>query len=289
MAPSWGRSGDPGAGLTVSGRPVTPAPRERWAWLGRVPFGPTVTAQEALRQHLLAGTGPETLLLLEHEPVITLGRSAAAAHILLGASELQRRGIAVHEASRGGDVTYHGPGQLVGYPVVRLDRGVVGHLRAMADALIEVLARFGIVAVWRRDAPGLWVDNDSGQAPGTSHGPSGLAAPGQSKICSFGVNVHRRVSIHGFALNVSVDLDAFRAIVPCGLAGVTMTSMERLIERTPPLEALAGEVASAFSRSFRRAFAREESSTVMRDARDAIEANAGQRDGERDGARHDQI
>jgi lipoyl(octanoyl) transferase len=255
--------------------PVLPAlpalASARWAWLGRVPFEPTVTVQESLRQRVLAGTGPETLLLLEHEPVITLGRSAEAAHILLGASELQRRGIALHQASRGGDVTYHGPGQLVGYPVVRLDRGVVGHLRAMADGLIEVLARFGIVAVWRRDAPGLWVDNDS-------------APP--SKICSFGVNVHRRVCIHGFALNVGVDLDAFRAIVPCGLAGVTMTSMGRLIGHTPPLEALASEVASAFNRSFRRAFAREESADVMRDAREADDRADDRADV---GDHHDQI
>ena len=229
----------------VSVRDPAADTRARWAWLGRVPFAPTVAVQEALRDRILAGTSAETLLLLEHDPVITLGRSAVPAHVLLDAAELERQGIALHHASRGGDVTYHGPGQLVGYPVVRLDRGVVGHLRAMADGLIEILARFGIVAIWRRDAPGLWVEIDD---------PFRI----QAKICSFGVNVHRRVSIHGFALNVNVDIAAFQTIVPCGLAGVVMTSMDRLTRQVPPLEELAAEVASAFGRSFRRAFARED-------------------------------
>jgi len=166
--------------------------------------------------------------------------------VLVAAAELERRGVALHRASRGGDVTYHGPGQLVGYPVVRLDRGVVAHMRAMADGLIEVLAALGITAFWRRDAPGLWIKGGHGD----------------QKICSFGVNVHRRVAIHGFALNVSVDLEAFRLIVPCGLAEVEMTSIDRLTGAAPPLETLAGQVASAFSRSFSRSFSREESVEV---------------------------
>jgi lipoate-protein ligase B len=197
--------------------------------------------------------------------VITLGRSATDQHVLVAAAELERRGVALHRASRGGDVTYHGPGQLVGYPVVRLDRGVVGHVRAMADGLIEVLAGLGITAVWRREAPGLWIESERGA----------------TKICSFGVNVHRRVAIHGFALNVTVDLDAFRLIVPCGLAEVQMTSIARELGArelgarelgnrsegaAPRLDALASDVASAFGRSFGRAFVREESAEVIRDA-----------------------
>jgi lipoyl(octanoyl) transferase len=196
-------------------------------------------------------------LLLEHEPVITLGRSAAPGHVLADSSELLRRGISVHRSSRGGDVTYHGPGQLVGYPIVRLDRGVVGHLRAMADGLIEILSRFGIVARWRREAPGLWVRSRYGE-------------PVESKICSFGVNVHRRVAIHGFALNVSVDLDAFRTIVPCGLPDAIMTSMDRImadvsppLRPLPSLSALACEVAATFARSFHRTFTRDDSPIVI--------------------------
>jgi lipoate-protein ligase B len=223
----------------------------RWAWLGRVPFAPIADLQEQIRRDVLAGRSAETLLLLEHHPVITLGRSAQPTHVLAAEPELVRRGVELHRASRGGDVTFHGPGQLVGYPVVRLDRGVVGHLRAMADGLAAVLARRGIEATWRRDAPGLWVS--------TSRGPA--------KICSFGVNVHRRVAIHGFALNVTVDLDAFGMIIPCGLLGVEMTSIERLMQSGAAsdaalaLPALADEVATAFGRSFDRDFVRVDALT----------------------------
>lgn len=174
---------------------------------------------------MLAGEGPETLLLGEHDPVITLGRSARASDILAPATELARRGIAVHRVSRGGDVTYHGPGQLVGYPVVRLRGGVVGHLTAMARALATVLASLGVEAVWRRDAPGLWV--------------------GGAKICAFGVNVRRRIAIHGFALNVAPDLTAFSLIVPCGAPGAGVTSIEARTGATPALETIAARVASA--------------------------------------------
>jgi lipoate-protein ligase B len=223
-----------------------------------VSFAPTTALQEQLRHRLLAGSGAETLLLLEHHPVITLGRSAVDEHVLVAAGELERRGVELHRASRGGDVTFHGPGQLVGYPVLRLDRGVVGHLRAMADGLIDVLGAFGITAFWRREAPGLWI---KGERDG---------AEGLSKICSFGVNVQHRVAIHGFALNVAVDLDAFRLIVPCGLDGVQMTSVDRLLERSgapvPSLEALANDVASAFCRSFGRAFAHTSSAEVIADS-----------------------
>lgn len=239
---------------TTTATIVKPAP-PRWAWLGRVPFAPTTALQEQLRQRLLAGAGGETLLLLEHHPVITLGRSAVDHHVLVAAGELERRGVELHRASRGGDVTFHGPGQLVGYPVVRLDRGVVGHFRAMADGLIDVLGALGITAFWRREAPGLWIKEDRGGVEVVS------------KICSFGVNIHHRVAIHGFALNVSVDLDAFRLIVPCGLDGVQMTSIDRVLNRSsaavPSLESLADNVASAFCHSFGRAFARASSAEVI--------------------------
>jgi lipoate-protein ligase B len=241
-----------------------------------VPFGPTAELQDQIRRAILDGGGAETLLLLEHHPVITLGRSAQPTHVLAAEPELVRRGVELHRASRGGDVTFHGPGQLVGYPVVRLDRGVVGHLRAMADGLASVLARRGIEATWRRDAPGLWVS--------TSRGPA--------KICSFGVNVHHRVAIHGFALNVTVDLDAFGMIIPCGLPGVEMTSMQRLVQSgaasdaAPALPTLAEEVATAFGRSFDREFVRVDAisdatsdaiSDPSDDRRDRSEINHGAR------------
>jgi lipoate-protein ligase B len=184
--------------------------------------------QERLRDDLLAGRGPETLLLVEHDPVITLGRSARAENVHLPQPELARRGIDLVRTTRGGDVTYHGPGQLVGYPIVRLRSGVVGHMTAMARAVSAVLAQHGIDARWRRDAPGLWV--------------------GDAKICAFGMHVRSRVAVHGFALNVAPDLQAFDLIVPCGIAGVRTTSMAKLGVAPPPLRDLAAQVAGALSR-----------------------------------------
>src|SRR5262249_8972470 len=151
-----------------------------------------------LREDVLRGAAPETLLLCEHDPVVTLGRSADPANVLVARAELARRGVALHEASRGGDVTYHGPGQLVGYPIVRLRGGVIGHVTGMARAIASVLAELGIDARWRRETPGLWI-TDHGSGNG-SDGAVGM------KICAFGVHVRRRVAIHGFALNVGASL-----------------------------------------------------------------------------------
>ena len=139
-----------------------------WRWLGRVPFAATALEQERLREQVLRGGSPETLLLCEHEPVVTLGRSAKPEHVLAPAAELVRRGVDVHAASRGGDVTYHGPGQLVGYPIVRLRGGVIGHVTAMARAIAGVLSELGVDARWRRETPGLWVGPNSGRAEGNS-------------------------------------------------------------------------------------------------------------------------
>ena len=187
-----------------------------WRWLGRIPFAAAVREQERLRDAVIRGDGPETLLLCEHDPVVTLGRSAKPEHVLLSAAELHIRGVDLHAASRGGDVTYHGPGQLVGYPIVRLRGGVVGHLTAMARALSAVLRELDIDARWRREAPGLWV--------------------GAAKICAFGVHVRRRVAMHGFALNVAGALRGFQMIVPCGLNGVATTSIAQERDRTAPAQ-----------------------------------------------------
>jgi lipoate-protein ligase B len=202
-----------------------------WRWLGRVPFGETVRLQERLREAVILGEGPETVLFAEHDPVITLGRSAEPAHVLAAAAELARRGVELAEASRGGAATYHGPGQLVGYPVIRLRRGVVGHLEALAAAVRQVLAGLGVDAVWRREAPGLWV--------------------GDAKICAFGVHVRRRVAMHGFALNVTGALEGFDLIVPCGQPGARTISVARAQgslgapTSIPALHLLAARVASA--------------------------------------------
>jgi lipoyl(octanoyl) transferase len=200
-----------------------------------VPFAETAALQERLRAAVLDGTGPETLLLCEHDPVITLGRSSRAANVLASAGELARRGVALAAASRGGDVTYHGPGQLVGYPVVRLRGGVVSHMTAMARAVGHVLAALGAPAAFRRDAPGLWTNDE--------------------KLCAFGVHIRSRVAIHGFALNVTTALDAFDLIVPCGLPGARTTSLARLGVSPPPLSILAGRVAEALGAELGMTFA----------------------------------
>ena len=198
-----------------------------WRWLGRAPFEETTALQERLRAAVLSGEGPETLLFCEHDPVITRGRSALVTNILAPAAELERRGVSVAQASRGGDVTYHGPGQLVGYPVVRLRGGVVDHMTAMARAIARVLAELGVATEFRRAAPGLWTNDE--------------------KLCAFGVHIRSRVAIHGFALNVTTELDAFDLIVPCGLVGARVTSLARLLAplavAPPPLEILAARIA----------------------------------------------
>jgi lipoyl(octanoyl) transferase len=227
--------------VTPAGARALAVEPAEWRWLGRVPFAETAELQERLREDVLAGRAPETLLLCEHDPVITLGRSARIEHVLAPLDDLARRGVAVHEASRGGDVTYHGPGQLVGYPIVRLRGGLVAHLEAMARGLAALLAPFGIAAAWRRDAPGLWIDRGNG---------SPLA-----KICAFGVHVRHRVTIHGFALNVTTALDAFDLIVPCGLRGAAVTSIGALAGGAPAVEALAPRAAAALGDAFGVPFA----------------------------------
>lgn len=235
---------EPSAGLALE---------PSWRWLGRVTFADTAALQERLRTDILSGRGGETLLLLEHDPVITLGRAGAAGNVLVDADELARRGITLHRASRGGDVTYHGPGQLVGYPVVRLRRGVRAHIEAMAAALAEILLECGVTARYRVDAPGLWVRAGASEE--------------EKKICAFGINVHRRVAVHGFALNLEPALDAFTLIVPCGLVGSAVTSVREATGRTAPTpEALAPRVAAALGRHLGVDFARADAPKTERAA-----------------------
>jgi len=187
-----------------------------------------------------AGRIADTLLLLEHAPVFTLGRSAQADHVRWSASQLLTAGITLVSATRGGDVTYHGPGQLVGYPIIHLGSrgmGVLDYVTAIEETMIRALDGLGLPGAGR-DARnrGVWVGND--------------------KICAFGVHVRQRVAIHGFALNVSTDLASFRHIVPCGLSGAGLTSVARLRGRAPDLAALSERLAAAIARSFGLAMVR---------------------------------
>ncbi len=175
---------------------------------GRVPYGDALEWQRRLAQDRLAGRLPhDVLLLLEHPPVITLGRNSQAEHVLSADD-----GVEVFEIERGGDVTYHGPGQLVGYPILDLTnyrQDLHWYLRTLEQALIDALARLGIPAERKPGYTGVWT------------------AQGARKIASIGVHVKQWVTWHGFALNVTTDLAAFGRIVPCGIAGVEMTSIEK--------------------------------------------------------------
>ena len=209
--------------------------------LGRMPYAQTLDLQRDLQRRVIEERrSPETrsmyLLLVEHDPaVITMSRKRSARHNLVATDEeLRAAGVGVAETDRGGDITYHGPGQLVAYAI--LDLNVLklrlhGYMRFLEQVVIDTLDRYGIRG--RRDpgATGVWVD--------------------AAKICAMGVRVSRWVSMHGLALNVATNLDHFELIVPCGLAGRTVTSMGRqLADACPGLE----EVKSLFVEVFRDAF-----------------------------------
>jgi lipoate-protein ligase B len=213
-------------------------------WLGRAGYAETAALQERLRARILDGEDAETLLLLEHHPVVTLGRSADRRHLLLTEPALAARGIAVAESSRGGDVTWHGPGQLVAYPVVRLRRGIVAHVEAMAQAVIAIARAHGVEAHFRRRCPGVFV----GPPVDEASCPSGHGR----KLAAFGVHVHRRVAIHGVAMNVATAADAFRVIVPCGLPDAEPTSLAAETGRALEVESLVEPFARAFAAAIGR-------------------------------------
>jgi lipoyl(octanoyl) transferase len=192
--------------------------------LGVVSYGEGLALQRALVEDRKGGRIPDVLLLLEHPHVITLGvkTDSARSHIVASPEVLAASGVEVHETGRGGDVTYHGPGQLVGYPVIDLkpDRcDVHAYVRDLEELMIRVCADFGVTARRLNGLSGAWVD--------TSRGPE--------KIGAIGVRISRWVTSHGFAFNVNTDLDFFRLIVPCGIADHGVTSLEALLGRSVPL------------------------------------------------------
>ena len=205
-------------------------------FLGRVGYREAVALQERLREGLRAG-GPEYLLLLEHDHVYTLGRNADREDVRAGVAWLAARGVAVEESDRGGQVTYHGPGQLVGYPIIDLDpdrRDVRRYVRDLQEVLVRTLAELGVAAEarTRQEEIGVWVDGE--------------------KIASFGVHLSRWLTTHGFALNLTTDLSYFAGIVPCGLENVRMTSVARLTGRRIEPSEVAGLCAEQFAAVFER-------------------------------------
>jgi lipoyl(octanoyl) transferase len=197
--------------------------------LGVVPYGEALELQLRLREARQADEIADTLLLLEHPPVYTRGRRTEAHDLPMGEEWYRTQGIEVHDADRGGRVTYHGPGQLVGYPIMRI-ADVPEYVHTMESAVIAALADEGIEAEVREGLTGIWA--------------------GQAKIGSIGVHVNRGVTTHGFAVNVDNDLQPFEWIVPCGLDGVRMTSVSKETGRTDGIGCFRKRTAYRFAQAY---------------------------------------
>jgi len=253
--------------------------------LGALGYGEGQRLQRTLVELRKAGQIGDVLLLLEHSPVITLGRNAKAANVLASPEMLAARGVEVFECDRGGDVTFHGPGQLVGYPILdlrgysssqlsalssqpestgvtqpsllrRKTLGVVDYVRRLEDVLIRTCGDFGISARRVAGLTGVWTEParvGSGLRPDQGRSETRLHTTTEAKIAAIGVHISRSVTSHGFALNVNTDLSYFNLIVPCGIAAKPVTSMEKELGR----EVVLNDVAQAVSRNFGSVFGSE--------------------------------
>ncbi len=221
----------------------------RATWLGRLAYLEGWRLQEAVAARLRAG-GPERLLLLEHDPVYTIGKRGTTSNLLVGPDVLRQTGASVYRVDRGGDITYHGPGQLVGYPIVSLPAtgDLVAYVRAIESALCDALASYGVAARTERGKTGVWVDLRDGRP---------------AKIAAIGVRVSRGVTTHGFALNVSTDLAAFSRMIPCGFAH-EVASLEGL-GVSAPLSLVAERCATALAARLDRSLAWDASVAPVRE------------------------
>ena len=200
---------------------------------GLTPYGAAYEMQCTRRDEVESGKAPNTLYLLEHKPVITLGRKAEAHHILRTREELTEMGIDVFEADRGGDVTYHGPGQMVAYPILNLNEwrpAIRWYLRSLEEVLINQLAGYGLHAGRVEGYTGVWVDG--------------------AKVAAIGIGVRNWITFHGIALNVIPDMGHFGLIVPCGIVDKPVTSLEKLLGKAPMMQ----QVMEDFDRAFRNYF-----------------------------------
>src|SRR5215472_701511 len=232
-------------------------------YLGRVEYSTALDLQQTVVHLVKQGRIGHTLLLLEHPPVITLGRNAGIENIVVSRDSLSAQGIELHQTDRGGDVTFHGPGQLVGYPILDLRAftprvGAIDFVRKIEEALIRTCGDLGVVTGRVPGLTGVWTQDDP-----------------PAKIAAIGVHISRAVTSHGFALNVSTNLDYFKLIVPCGIADKPVTSLAKELEhahdgrarKVPNLE----QVAEIASRNFGRVF---EAQTLWLDSLDALLASA---------------
>ncbi len=201
--------------------------------LGVVPYDEGLALQERLVHERAAGQRGDALLLLEHPPVVTLGRGGHREHLLASPQQLAQRGVAVFETPRGGDITFHGPGQLVGYPIVALPPGrrdVRRYVTDVEEVVIRTLTDYGVTAERVAGLRGIWV--------------------GSEKVAAVGVRISRWITSHGFALNVSTDLSWFDLIRPCGIEDRGVTSLERLLGHPVPVEEVADRLVRRFAEVF---------------------------------------
>ena len=224
-------------------------------YLGRVDYSTALELQQTLVHLVKEGRIGPTLLLLEHPPVITLGRNASAQNIVVSRDFLHSKGVELFETDRGGDVTFHGPGQLVGYPIFDLRgftprMGAVEFVRKMEEVLIRSCGDLGVVTQRVPGLTGVWTEE-------------------QAKIAAIGVHISRGVTSHGFALNVSTNLDYFKLIIPCGIADKPVTSLAHELAMLDPARKLPAleEMAEMVSRNFGRVF---ESQTLWLESLDAL-------------------
>ncbi|GIW27902.1 MAG: octanoyltransferase [Meiothermus sp.] len=209
--------------------------------LGLVPYAEAWEYQKKVHAEVVAGLRRPTLLLLEHPRTITLGRAAKPENLLLSEAQYRAQGIELFSIERGGDVTYHGPGQLVGYPIFPVGRQVRGFLRQLEAVIMVVAKSYGIETYATPGYAGVWVRRAAPVA-----GWPDL----EEKLCAFGVAVKQDVALHGFALNVNTNLDDFNLIVPCGLKDKGVTSLQKILGRAVSMDEVMERVVQAFEQQF---------------------------------------
>jgi lipoate-protein ligase B len=227
-------------------------------WCGRVHYKDGVDLQMQICGLKKGGWDTDVLLLLEHPPTITRGRNARQDHLLVTEELLRSRGVELWDTDRGGDITFHGPGQLVGYPILSLDSGerdVHGYMRNLEESLIRLLAGYGVVGMRDPAFTGVWTQ--------------------LGKIAAMGVHISRWITRHGFALNVTTDLSYYDLIVPCGIVGKGVTSMQRHLSRTIELKELADRYIAEFASVFNRTMVQENEDALREELRYSLELNFG--------------
>lgn len=211
-------------------------------WAGRVAYETAWAWQKSLADERARNKRPNTLLLLEHPHTYTLGSAGKLDHLLMDEAERAQKGVAVFHVDRGGDITYHGPGQLVGYPIIHLDNvtggvraDVVAYIRRLEETIILALETFGVAGIQYPPYTGVWISNN-----GILH-----------KIAAIGVKVNvKRITLHGFALNVHPDMQYFKGIIPCGIDDKPVISMAHILNAVPAMPTVIDAITAAFGTVF---------------------------------------